>query len=53
VAFDDCWPKRVVVDIGGISPGFIAAEDLIADKRASGRPQDFVDADTLARRIDP
>jgi hypothetical protein len=39
----------VVIDVGGIEAGFISAADLIANKRASGRPQDLVDADNLDR----
>ena len=49
VTFADCWPRRIGVDIGGIEAGFIALEDLIANKLASGRPQDLVDAATLRR----
>ena len=47
VAFEDCWANRVTVDVGGIEAGFISADDLITNKRATGRPQDLVDADTL------
>jgi hypothetical protein len=49
VTFEDCWPNRVVIDVGGVKAGFISAKDLITNKRASGRPQDLVDADTLER----
>jgi hypothetical protein len=51
VTFDECWPNRVVIDVGGVNAGFIGAKDLIANKRASGRPQDLVDADTLDRAL--
>lgn len=47
VTFDECWSKRVMIDVGGIEAGFISAEDLIINKRAAGRPQDLVDADKL------
>jgi hypothetical protein len=47
VAFDECWTNRVVIKVGEVEAGFISAEDLITNKRASGRPQDLVDADTL------
>ncbi len=47
VTFEDCWANRVIVDVGGIEAGFISADDLITNKRASGRPQDLVDADIL------
>ncbi|HBX76563.1 MAG TPA: hypothetical protein DEG43_02860 [Acidimicrobiaceae bacterium] len=47
ITFDECWPKRVMIDVGGVEAGFISVEDLIANKRAAGRPQDLVDADLL------
>lgn len=47
VAFADCWMNRVVLDVGGVEAGFISLPDLIANKRAAGRPQDLVDADAL------
>jgi hypothetical protein len=47
VAFKDCWANRVILDVGGVEAGFISLPDLIANKRAAGRPQDLVDADTL------
>ena len=47
IAFSECWPRRVMIDVGGIEAGFISAEDLITNKRAAGRPQDLVDADIL------
>ncbi len=52
VTFADCWQRRVGVDIGGIEAGFIALEDLIANKLASGRPQDLVDVETLRRTLE-
>ena len=52
VDFDQCWAKRVSVDVGGIEASFLSASDLIANKRASGRPQDLLDADTLEQNPD-
>lgn len=52
VAFTDCWQRRVTVDIGGIHANFIAIEDLIANKLATGRPQDLLDAVTLRRPLE-
>jgi predicted nucleotidyltransferase len=49
VTFADCWHRRVAVDVGGIEAGFIALEDLIANKLASGRSQDLVDVERLRR----
>jgi len=52
VSFDECWSNRVLVDVGELSVGFISADDLIRNKRAAGRPQDLVDADTLEAHTD-
>lgn len=47
VEFDDCWPNRVEVDCGGLLVPFIARADFVANKQASGRPQDLADVDRL------
>jgi hypothetical protein len=49
---EDCWANRVVLDLGGVHAGFISLPDLIANKRAAGRPQDLVDADVLEEHGD-
>jgi predicted nucleotidyltransferase len=45
--FEQAWRKRVEIDFDGLLVSFISKEDLIAAKRASGRPQDLTDVDTL------
>jgi len=52
VTFEECWNNRLLVDIGELTVDFISAEDLIRNKRAAGRPQDLVDADTLEQHTD-
>jgi hypothetical protein len=47
VRFDDCWERRVEVEIGGQRVPFISAHDLIVNKKASGRPQDIADVAVL------
>lgn len=47
LAFEKAWANRVEVDFDGLSVPFIGKEDLIVAKRASGRPQDLIDADAL------
>jgi predicted nucleotidyltransferase len=47
IEFETAWANRVEVDFDGLSVSFISKEDLIAAKRASGRPQDLNDADLL------
>jgi hypothetical protein len=47
VEFVTCWERRVLISVGSVEAGFISYEDLIANKRASGRPQDSVDVQML------
>jgi len=47
--FEDCWQRRKEVDFDGLPVSFISKNDLIAAKRASGRPQDLIDADSLSK----
>ena len=47
IEFETAWANRVEVDFDGLSVSFISKEDLITAKRASGRPQDLIDADLL------
>lgn len=43
VAFDEAWPERVAVPIDGLEVPVISRRHLIANKRATGRPQDLAD----------
>ena len=45
--FEEAWQKRVEVDFDGLKVLFISKDDLITVKRASGRPQDLIDAKNL------
>lgn len=47
MAFDEAWVHRVVVDFEGLPVLFISRDDLIQIKKASGRPQDMIDANLL------
>ena len=47
VAFDDAWPRRVESSLDGARLAVLSREDLIANKRAAGRPQDRVDVRVL------
>ena len=51
-AFDECWSRRKEVDFDGLKVFFISKNDLILAKRASGRPQDLIDADLLSQTDD-
>jgi len=52
VRFEDAWPRRETVDLEGVRCFVIARSDLIANKRAAGRPQDLADAAVLERTTD-
>ena len=52
VEFEAAWNRRMEVDFDGLPVPFISREDLIAAKRASGRPQDMADVRSLLRPDD-
>lgn len=49
VEFGTCWPSRVEIEIGGTVVPFIDVDNLVANKKASGRTQDLADVDALTR----
>ena len=49
IQFEECWNRRVEVDFDGLKVIFISKIDLIALKRATGRPQDLIDVDLLSQ----
>lgn len=52
VPFSEAWERRVKVDFDDLPVCFISRQDLIVAKRASGRPQDLIDADLLSQSED-
>ena len=52
IGFEDTWARRVEVDFEGLLVPFISRDDLITAKRASGRPQDMIDVQSLLRADD-
>lgn len=50
--FEQAWRNRNEVDFDGLIVPFISRQDLISSKRASGRPQDLIDADLLSQTED-
>lgn len=52
LSFEEAWAKREMVDFDGVELPFISKADLIISKRASGRPQDILDAETLEQAPD-
>jgi hypothetical protein len=47
--FDQAYIGRVSADWEGVHVSVVGRKDLVALKRASGRPQDLLDADSLER----
>jgi hypothetical protein len=47
VSFADAWPHRVNMSFDGVIGHVISRKDLIANKRAVGRPQDLADLNSL------
>ncbi len=53
VTFSSAWSRRTVVDVEGVAINVIGREDLLANKRAVGRPQDLRDARAIERAALP
>ena len=51
VTFDEVWQHKVHGDFGGIEAIYIGRQDLLRNKKSTGRLKDAGDADELARRI--
>lgn len=49
LTFAEAWPNRLQSTFGDQAIGVIGRQDLVRNKRASGRPQDLLDAETLER----
>lgn len=43
VTFDEAWPRRTTVTLWGQPVPVIGRDDLIASKKAAGRPRDLAD----------
>ncbi len=47
VDFKTCFNNRIIADFDDFNINFISKDDLLINKRASGRPQDLVDFEKL------
>lgn len=52
VEFEPAWSRRVTLSVSNVSFPVISKVDLIANKRATGRPQDTADVARLTSTID-
>lgn len=50
IDFATCYEQRVLVDIDGITCSFIDLENLLKNKRATGRHQDLADVENLGSK---
>ena len=48
VEFEDCWPRRVVIQDDDLLIPTISLADLKRNKLASGRKKDLLDLDELS-----
>ena len=49
VEFENAWANRWVIDVEGLKVPFIGRDDLLKNKRATGRPNDLLDVENLTR----
>ncbi|MBS0571605.1 MAG: nucleotidyltransferase [Proteobacteria bacterium] len=47
--FDDCYPRRTYGHVGGVRLPLIGLDDLLINKRASGRDKDLADVREFER----
>lgn len=52
VEFDDCWPDRILVEVGELQIPVIGLDGLSANKEAAARDQDLVDVAVLRRFLE-
>jgi hypothetical protein len=52
VSFEEAWPDRAISQYGDQPISLIGRRDLLANKRAAGRPQDLLDVALLERHDD-
>jgi hypothetical protein len=53
VAFEDAWPRRMIVELSGVKVPVIGKADLIRNKQTVGRPQVRRDVRALSRDAAP
>jgi predicted nucleotidyltransferase len=47
VDFKDAYPNKLIIDVDGLPVNYIGLEDLIKNKKVSGRKQDVADINEL------
>lgn len=49
INIDDCYSRKKIINVDGIDIVVISKEDLVKNKRASGRSMDIADAEKLEK----
>jgi predicted nucleotidyltransferase len=49
IDFKDAWPNKLIIDVDGLPVNYIGLNDLIKNKRVSGRKQDISDVNELKK----
>ena len=49
VEFEECFPRRKTIDLDRMAINFIGYDDLIVNKKASGRLKDLADVEELEK----
>ncbi len=52
VDFEEAWSRRFITSIAGLQIPVLSREDLVRNKRATGRTQDKADLEALGETID-
>ena len=47
VGFDEAWPNRMTIDVGGLQIPVLGKTEFVKNKRTVGRPKDLSDLDLL------
>lgn len=50
VVFEECWSRRIAGEMDGLPVPIISRQDLLKNKRASGRHKDLDDVEQLERQ---
>jgi hypothetical protein len=53
LVFDQAWAGRCLHTVGPLDVPFLGRDDLVRNKRASGRPKDLADLEILEKQADP
>jgi hypothetical protein len=52
IDFETAWPNRIAAVLGGVVVAVIGRDDLLRNKRASGRAKDLADVEMLIANAD-